>query len=138
MSEMNFHEYQAAAYTAIQNHKDNKEEEMHWALGLGEEAGEVLGVIKHRHYGAEFSVTDLVVELGDALWHLAAMCSVFGIELEDVAKYNLLKLRNRYPSGSFDMNRSNARHELAKHFKTQPEVKELMAKINTDYTRGRK
>lgn len=132
---MELSDYQKQAYVAIQGHANAKEEEMHWALGLGEEAGEVLGVIKHRHYGAEFSVTDVVAELGDVMWHVAAICTVFGISMDDVAQYNILKLNNRYPEGKFDMGRSARRHEIGKRFKGLPETKALMEKINNDYLR---
>lgn len=134
---MNFAEYQNAAYTAIQSHADSKEEEMHWALGLGEEAGEVLGVIKHRHYGGEFSVTDLVEELGDTLWHIAAMCTAFGIKMDDVAKFNLTKLSHRYPTGSFNVDRSNQRHKLTKQFRETEEAKAIMSRVNRDYLNSR-
>ena len=46
---MTFEQYQKAAYRAIQEHASNKEEVMHWAIGLGEEAGETLSVVKHKY-----------------------------------------------------------------------------------------
>ena len=46
---MDIKDYQSKSYMAIQNHDNNKEEVMHWAIGLGEEAGEVLSVIKHKY-----------------------------------------------------------------------------------------
>lgn len=130
---MDFNEYQKETYKAIQAHSSSKEEEMHWALGTGEEAGELLGVIKHRHYGGEFSTINLVKELGDVLWHISAMCTVFGIEFEDVAKYNIMKLNNRYPNGKFDVSRSSRRHMIDKRLMQDPDAKKLMAKINSDY-----
>lgn len=133
---MDLRKYQASAYTAIQRHSSAKEEEMHWALGLGEESGEVLGVVKHRHYGEEFSVIKLAEELGDVLWHIAALCTTFNIRLEDVAQYNLYKLQYRYPDGTFDAERSNNRHELEKEFHKMPDVRELVSKIEVDHAMG--
>ena len=51
---MDIKDYQSKSYMAIQNHANNKEEVMHWAIGLGEEAGEVLSVIKHKYYGGQY------------------------------------------------------------------------------------
>ena len=84
--------YQKDTYVAIQSHENNKEEVMHWAIGLGEEAGEVLSVIKHKYYGGDYNVEDLVNELGDTLWHIAALCTACGIDLVDVAAYNVAKI----------------------------------------------
>lgn len=130
---MEFSEYQRKSYTAIQEHEDAKEEEMHWALGLGEEAGEVLGTVKHRHYGGGFRISDIVAEIGDTLWHLASICTVFGIDMDDVARYNLLKLNYRYPDGVFDGDRSKRRHELDEMFLQDPVVQGLISKIECDY-----
>lgn len=127
---MTLSEYQANAYVAIQEHDSTKEEVMHWAIGLGEEAGETLSVVKHKYYGGQYNVEELVSELGDTLWHVGALCSVLGIQMEDVAKYNLGKLHFRYPDGQFDNERSIRRHDLK--FSETDEAKLLMAKIKSD------
>lgn len=127
---MTLSEYQANAYTAIQEHDSTKEEVMHWAIGLGEEAGETLSVVKHKYYGGQYNVEELVGELGDTLWHIGALCSALGIQMEDVAKYNLGKLHFRYPNGQFDNDRSIQRHDLK--FSETDEAKLLMAKIKSD------
>lgn len=133
---MDFKEYQATSRIAVQPHDSAKELEMHWALGLGEEAGEALGVIKHRHYGGNFDIADLVAELGDTLWYLASMCEAFHIDLEDVAKYNVAKLHHRYPTGDFDGKRSGNRHQLDEEFRRLPEVQALITKLEHDYNSG--
>lgn len=126
---MDFKDYQRRAYHAVQEHDGPKEEEMHWAIGLGEEAGEVLGVVKHKYYGGQYAVEDMVEEMGDVLWHLSSLCVVLGISLEDVAEYNIAKLVHRYPTGDFDECRSQARHELAKQFKTCPERLAIVERV---------
>lgn len=121
--------YQRESYVAIHEHKTNKEETMHWAIGLGEEAGEVLSVIKHKFYGGDYDVEDLVNELGDTIWHIAALCTVSGISLEDVVAYNIAKLNHRYPNGSFDKSRSKNRHDVHATFKQSKEHDEIMLRI---------
>ena len=123
-------EYQKQAYTAIQKHDNTKEEIMHWAIGLGEEAGETLSVVKHKYYGGVYDIEELVGELGDTLWHIGALCSALGIQMEDVAKYNLGKLQHRYPENHFDNDRSIRRHDLK--FSDTEKAKLLMAKIKSD------
>lgn len=43
--------------------------------------------------------TLLQKELGDILWQLSGVCSVFGWNLEDIAKLNLAKLADRKKRG---------------------------------------
>lgn len=126
---MDFAQYQKESYIAIQPHESNKEEVMHWAIGLGEEAGEALSVIKHKFYGGQYDVEDLVTELGDVLWHIAAMCTACRLDMQDVAEYNIAKLRHRYPSGDFDNNRSINRHSLEADFKQSEMRERIMDKI---------
>lgn len=121
--------YQRESYVAIQEHANAKEETMHWAIGLGEEAGEVLSVIKHKFYGGDYDVEDLVDELGDTIWHIAALCTVSGVSLEDVMAYNIAKLNHRYPNGSFDNSRSKNRHDVHATFKHSKEHAKIMLRI---------
>lgn len=118
---LRFDEYQKQSYIACQEHADNKEEIMHWSIGLAEEAGEVLGVFKHRYYGGEYTLEDAVEELGDVLWYISALCNALGVQMEDVAAYNLAKLQYRYPTAEFDAERSQARHAIGAQFRTSVE-----------------
>lgn len=126
---MDFAQYQSESYMAIQPHDSKKEEIMHWAVGLGEEAGEALSVIKHKFYGGQYDIEDLVMELGDVLWHVAAMCTASGLDMQDVAEYNIAKLRHRYPTGDFDNDRSINRHRLETDFKRSEMRERIMDKI---------
>lgn len=75
---------------------------MEKALGLAGETGEVLEKIKKmiRDKNGVFSPTpediaELKKELGDVLWYLSALAFYNGIDLDDVARANLDKLRSR-------------------------------------------
>ena len=68
-------------------------------LGLAGEAGQLLSEYKKRLRDGETHVRfkDRVrEELGDLLWYLANVASKFGVELEDVARANLVKVRARW------------------------------------------
>lgn len=75
------------------------------ALGLGNEAGEVLGKIKKvlRDNDGNFKDAkvreELSKECGDVLWYLAALCRDLYISLDDVAAQNIEKLRDRQARG---------------------------------------
>lgn len=75
---------------------------MEKALGLAGETGEVMEKIKKmiRDKNGVFSPTpediaELKKELGDVLWYISALAFYNGIDLDDVARVNLEKLRSR-------------------------------------------
>lgn len=70
------------------------------ALGLCGEAGEIANKVKKIMRDDNNKITpekkqELFKELGDVLWYLSNTCDELGVTLEEVAKYNLLKLRSR-------------------------------------------
>lgn len=97
---MNFSDYQTQAVkTAIYKH-----EIIYPALGLANEAGEVLGKIKKvlRDNDGDFTpemskaISD---EIGDVLWYIAALSRDLGVPLEQIAQSNLDKLNSRMARG---------------------------------------
>lgn len=75
-------------------------------LGLAGECGEVIDLYKkHRFQGHTLDKEKMVEELGDVLWYCAEIASGLGVELGEVARRNVEKLRRRYPEG-FDAERS--------------------------------
>lgn len=72
------------------------------ALGLGDEAGEVMGKVKKwlRGDDGDGVMSDerreaLKLELGDVLWYLSSLARDLGFTLDDVAKSNIEKLQSR-------------------------------------------
>jgi NTP pyrophosphatase (non-canonical NTP hydrolase) len=71
------------------------------ALGLANEAGEVLGKIKKiiRDKGGNFedqgSREEISSELGDVLWYIATLCNDLDLDMDDVATHNIMKLHDR-------------------------------------------
>ena len=69
-------------------------------LGLNGEAGELANKIKKVFRDRKGELTpelhdELVDELGDVLWYVAEIASALMVDLEYVAKKNLLKLEDR-------------------------------------------
>jgi NTP pyrophosphatase (non-canonical NTP hydrolase) len=75
------------------------------ALGLANEAGEVLGKLKKiiRDENSQFhtynSREDIKKELGDTLWYLSNLAYDFGLSLDEVATDNIKKLIDRKNRG---------------------------------------
>ena len=74
------------------------------ALGLNGEAGEVAEKVKkvYRDQGGLLyseSKARLAKELGDVLWYIANLATEIGLDLSDIAKDNLSKLRDRAERG---------------------------------------
>lgn len=68
------------------------------ALGLAGETGEVLEPIKKfLYHHKELDDEALSLELGDVLWHVAAIATARHLNLTIIAHLNLLKLAQRYP-----------------------------------------
>lgn len=72
------------------------------ALGLAEECGEVMSLLKRLYRGdtpADFQ-SRLVKELGDTLAYLVLVGDSFGISLEEIAAVNLKKLEARFDNNT--------------------------------------
>jgi NTP pyrophosphatase (non-canonical NTP hydrolase) len=101
---MNFSDYQnQTKKTAIYPHQG--ENLAYPALGLNGEAGEVAEKIKKiirddNGILSESARQDLILELGDVLWYLAAISCELNIDLDVVAQKNLEKLRSRKARGT--------------------------------------
>ena len=104
--EYTMNEYQAdAAKTMIYKWKV-----IYPALGLANEAGEVLGKIKKliRDHDVDFKGNstisahkkqELADELGDVLWYIAALSKDLGVSLNTVCHMNHVKLLSRQERG---------------------------------------
>jgi len=95
---MNFREYQEKAFTtALPSIKDNI---YYHTLGLSGEAGEICNKIKKVMRDKNGEISDemkesLKAEIGDVMWYVASLCTVLGLDLEDVCSANLDKLYSR-------------------------------------------
>lgn len=95
---MNFNEYQNAAM----GFRLETATPAYAMYNLGSEAGEVLGVVaKALRDGRTFDYEQkLKKELGDVMWHVAAIAIDNGFTLEDVAMSNIAKLSQRKATGN--------------------------------------
>ena len=85
---------------------------LYTSLGLGNEAGEVLGKVKklvrddngNMLITSQLEITDekraaIAKELGDTLWYLAMVATEMNLSLNDIAYENIQKLADRKERG---------------------------------------
>ena len=106
MPELTFNEYQNLAGRTAGAGQDGERRQIIAALGLTGEAGEFANMIKKMTAnGHSIAANDLADELGDVLWYLAEAATACGLNLDDIARMNVDKLKSRYPEG-FSQERS--------------------------------
>jgi NTP pyrophosphatase (non-canonical NTP hydrolase) len=96
---MNFNEYQKQCLTTA-NYKPISHSCIYPALGLANEAGEVLGKLKKvfRDDNGTFTkekLESLADELGDVMWYCSTLAHELGFTLSEIADRNVEKLRSR-------------------------------------------
>ena len=69
------------------------------AMGVANEAGELLGKIKKWKRDGTFDRDAIIAEMGDVLWYLAALAEDLDVGLSEVAERNLIKLKDRKDRG---------------------------------------
>ena len=100
---MQLNDYQQQAITTLTSEYDYGEispQLMGCLLGLSDESGEVLGKVKKLLRDKQGKLSDddrqeIIKELGDVLWYIAAVSSLLGSDLETVASANVAKLASR-------------------------------------------
>ena len=100
--QMTFEEYQIEAEKTAIYPKEH--EIVYPALGLAGEAGEVANKVKKILRDKNFDRNGIADELGDCLWYIAALCRDLNIEMSEVAKGNLKKLKDRQNRGTLKGN----------------------------------
>lgn len=99
--EYSFREYTAASKATEPENLTRQERRAMAALGLAGETGEVVDMVKKDlfHPHKTINPADLMLEIGDVLWYLAALAAAYGYTLEQCAVANVHKLNKRYPNG---------------------------------------
>ena len=109
---MNANEYQKLAMTTLNPALEKKDVLINAVMGLCGESGEAIDIVKkHLHQGHDLDKDKLIKELGDIAWYLAEAAYALDVELDEVLRGNIAKLRARYPEG-FDTEKSVHRTEL--------------------------
>ena len=105
---MTINEYQQGALrTAGTDRKGDLLE--NGVMGLCGESGEAIDIVKKwMAHGHELDKEHLAKELGDIAWYLAEAATALDMDLENILRANIEKLKKRYPQG-FDSEKSRNR-----------------------------
>jgi len=98
MTELDFDNYQRQAVTTAIY--PSTAQVIYPAMGLANEAGEVLGKVKKIIRDGKFDRDDIADEIGDVLWYAAALARDLNTDLSTIAKRNLAKLASRQQRGT--------------------------------------
>lgn len=108
---MTVNEYQKLAMTTLNPALSKKDVLINGVMGLCGESGEAIDIVKkHLAQGHALDKEKLAKELGDIAWYLAETATALDLNLEDIFRANIEKLKKRYPEG-FDSERSIHREE---------------------------
>jgi len=71
---------------------------IHMALGLVTEAGELADVFKKNlAYNKSIDWINVQEEMGDLMWYIAGLCNINNFDIEQILQVCIDKLRSRYP-----------------------------------------
>ena len=97
---MNILEYQSKAQRTLNCKLNRKEQLSNLVFGINGEIGEVTDLLKkHLFHGHDLSMQKLTEELGDTLWYLTNIASLYNIPMTIILEENIKKLEERYPEG---------------------------------------
>lgn len=109
---MNANEYQQLALRTESKTESETTRLLQGIMGLCGEAGECMDLLKkHMFQEHHLSKTHLMKELGDVAWYLAVSADALGFSLEEIFEANIQKLKERYPNGEFEGDKSRNRKE---------------------------
>lgn len=104
-------EYQVLSRRTQNKYLSPEEKRCHALYGMSAEVGEIHSLFQHMYQGKLVEKDCVLDECGDLCWFLCELLDTYNIEFADVLRYNIDKLKMRYPEG-FDKERSEKRHEL--------------------------
>lgn len=106
---MQVNEYQKLAMKTLNPELSPKDVLINSVMGLCGESGEAIDIVKKwLAQGHELDKAHLAKELGDIAWYLAEAATALDMDLEDIFRANIEKLKKRYPEG-FATDRSKER-----------------------------
>lgn len=99
---MLFHQYQVEAHKFSNPELAKPFQIAMAAMGLAGEAGELVDELKKILFHSKtFDREKVIKEIGDVMWYLAEIATVFEIPLADAALTNIAKLRKRHGGDKF-------------------------------------
>ena len=111
---MKINEYQNLAMRTLNPELSKRDVLINSVMGLCGESGEAIDIVKKwMAHGRELDKEYLTKELGDIAWYLAEAATALDLDLEDILRANIEKLKKRYPEGfSCEQSRTRLKGDL--------------------------
>ena len=108
---MEIKEYQDKSIRTINKSLTKEQLISNMVFGINGETGEVTDILKkHLFHGHELDIQHLKEEIGDIMFYLVNLASIYEIDFSEILQINIDKLMKRYPDG-FDKEKSINRIE---------------------------
>lgn len=103
---MDIREFQRVSTRTLNKELSKEQQVSNMIFGANGELGEVTDILKkHLYQGHRIDKQHLSEEIGDVMFYLVNLATLFNLEFEDILEGNINKLKARYPEG-FDRERS--------------------------------
>jgi len=106
---MKIEKYLIETQRTLPNLGTSEANNLHMALGISTEAGELLDIFKKRFaYKKTLDWVNVKEELGDLMWYISNFCAINGFDFEEILELNINKLKTRFPE-KFTEHKANNR-----------------------------
>ena len=97
---MDIGEFQRRSLRTLNNELTREEQISNMIMGLCGENGEIADQIKKNFYqGHELDRNHLKEELGDLMFYVVNLATLYDLSMENILDYNIEKLKKRYKNG---------------------------------------
>ena len=97
---MNMNLYQRLSTRTLNPKLSRFEQIDNMVYGITGEIGEVVDLLKkHRFQGHEIDVDKLSEEIGDVMFYISNLATLYSLDMEEILNANHVKLLERYPDG---------------------------------------
>ena len=103
---MEIREFQRVSTRTLNKELSKEQQVSNMIFGSNGELGEVTNILKkHLYQGHRIDKQHLAEEIGDTLFYIVNLCTIYNLDVEDILQANVDKLKKRFPNG-FESNRS--------------------------------
>ena len=103
---MEIREFQRVSTRTLNKELSKEQQVSNMIFGSNGELGEVTDILKkHLYQGHRIDKQHLAEEIGDTLFYIVNLCTLYNLDIEDILQGNVDKLKKRFPNG-FESNRS--------------------------------
>lgn len=97
---MNIKDYQKMSVRTMNKELSFRDQTLNMACGVAGEGGEIVDVIKKAMFqGHHLDVEHLKEEIGDILYYITNLATLYGLDMEECLQINYDKLLKRFPNG---------------------------------------